>query len=102
MRINKHLQSARKRFLPIRIKFGNGIDESNGYRRSGRTTRMIDKSIQQFFDEGVCEVYDHHGTREADKLIMQKILKRLHYEHGISESDIVLDWIKLVIRKRNN
>ena len=82
-------QEVRKRL------FANGF----GRRRLGNSTRIVDHLIQNFFINGVCEVYDHHDTREATRLVFNNVLRRLDIEHTmIKKQDISIDKNKFIIR----
>lgn len=53
-------------------------------RASGRTTRLVDSVIQEFFTQPIgtkIYVYDHYGTRQADQMLLEKVAKRLETEH---------------------
>jgi hypothetical protein len=50
-------------------------------RQSGQSTRLLDQYIQEFFTKGSVRVIDHHGTRDAHRLLLEKFIKRLHAEH---------------------
>jgi len=52
-----------------------------GPRRSGRTTRLADKLIQELFETGVIIIKDHYDTRQADEELYHKITRRLQQEH---------------------
>lgn len=55
------------------------------HRASGRTTRLIDKYVQELFNnpnEWV-NVYDHWPERRAAAMLVDKIRQRLDYEHHL-------------------
>lgn len=57
------------------------------YRASGRTTRQVDKYIQELFNAGIGEwitLYDHSGCRTGNDGLFHKIRKRMEFEHGIN------------------
>lgn len=60
----------------------------SGGRRTGRTTRIVDALIQDFFTTGRCLVKDHYWTSQADRLVLKKTLRRLSVEHELNESDL--------------
>ena len=54
------------------------------YRASGRTTRIVDELVQEFFKEPLgtkIRVCDHYGTRQADEHILCKLRERIESEH---------------------
>lgn len=65
---------------------GKPIDITEGVkltpdRRSGNTTRIVDNAIQLLFGHGWIKVEDHYTSRNADRLLMDRILGRLYHEH---------------------
>ena len=52
-------------------------------RATGATTRLADEYIQKLYEnEGEwIEIHDHYGTVNADRLLLDKIIKRLNLEH---------------------
>lgn len=55
----------------------NWIEESEGERRTGRSTRIIDDIIQQLFTTGTAIVKDHKGDMVDNLAIYKKALMRL-------------------------
>lgn len=56
------------------------------YRASGRTTRLIDEFVQDFFNRPMgtkIYIYDHYGTRQADQYLLGRAIKRLENEHHV-------------------
>lgn len=61
------------------------------YRASGRTTRLIDEFVQDFFNRPMgTKIYirDHYGFRQSDNdrasaLLIDKLRARIEYEHHI-------------------
>lgn len=51
-------------------------------RRSGRSTRIIDSSVQALFTEGIVSISDHKES--MSEWIMKKTIDRLAREHGYS------------------
>lgn len=57
-------------------------------RGTGRTTRIIDKAVQDLFANGIVRIEDHHfGENESDhrratEFAFKKLLIRLRSEHG--------------------
>ena len=58
----------------------------NGLRRSGRTTRLADQLVQDFFNTGVAWCIDHHSgnSKEMNVRLHRIVFDRLHHEHGIT------------------
>lgn len=66
-------------------------------RRSGRTTRIIDNMVQQFFENGYVHVFDHHSISNDNLSRIQKIfLDRLKREHQIDKSMLSITKNKIV------
>lgn len=61
------------------------------YRRTGRSTRMVDKSIQEFFENGFSVVYDHHPTKEASDFTFRIFMDRLVREHQSEMEHLFID-----------
>lgn len=57
--------------------------ESIRRRMTGRTTQMVDEFIQKLYkNEGEwVGIYDHYPSRNADRMIMKKIIRRMQFEH---------------------
>jgi hypothetical protein len=73
-------------------------------RRSGNSTRLIDNAIQIIFSGKVCVVQDHyqHGEiKMINKLLFDRVIKRLESEHRFSwmvkNGKIYADYINLEI-----
>ena len=79
--------------------------ESIRRRMTGRTTQMVDGFIQKLYkNEGEwVEIYDHYPSRNADHMIMEKIIRRLQFEHPQDkiEVDKLNNRIKLTWSKRD-
>ena len=57
------------------------------YRATGRTTRLVDEYIQQIYNnqgEWV-RIADHYPSKQADKVVFDKVCGRLKYEHSRDE-----------------
>ena len=52
-------------------------------RRCGRTTRLVDKYVQLFFQEGIIDIVDHHRTLRSNVRLADLISSRLLTEHKI-------------------
>lgn len=66
-------------------------DKEDKWRRTGRTTRMIDSFIQDFFNRGKCEIHDHYVDKKSYDRVMDIVLERLSREHGIRNNDIIVN-----------
>lgn len=64
--------------------------ESIRRRMTGRTTQMVDNFIQKLYkNEGEwVEIYDHYPSRNADRMIMEKIIRRMQIEHPQDKLEI--------------
>ena len=51
-------------------------------RKSGRTTRIADKAIQELFKKGKVIIEDHSPEKVANRFLFKIILTRLENEHG--------------------
>jgi len=60
-------------------------------RKSGRTTRLADKYIQDLFKKGTAKIIDHYGTRDASFYLLGIILDRLEREHPETFKNIKVD-----------
>lgn len=61
------------------------------HRRTGRTTRLVDNCVQDFFDNGFCFTKDHWGTKDSNRRLMEIVLRRLYLEHNIISSMVDID-----------
>ena len=52
-----------------------------GERRSGRTTRIIDQCVQNFFKDGFVYCLDHCLSKDMNKYVQERVFKRLLFEH---------------------
>ena len=59
-------------------------------RMTGRSTRMVDEFIQKLYNnEGEwVEVYDHHPSINASKMVLAKVSRRMLFEHPQDKIDI--------------
>ena len=64
--------------------------ESIRRRMTGRTTKMVDEFIQKLYkNEGEwVEIYDHYPSRNADRMVLDKVIKRMQIEHPHDELEI--------------
>lgn len=73
--------------MKMENKFENYGDEQlfeEIFRATGRSTRLADNYIQDFFTQPMgtkIYIHDHHGTREADNYLLGVVLKRIENEH---------------------
>lgn len=70
------------------------------YRKTGRSTRLVDTFVQQLFDrrgEWV-EIFDHFRGRQANEMLVRRIQRRLMNEHGITNNDLEFDRDKCALR----
>jgi len=65
-------------------------------RRSGRTTRLCDQSIQELFNIGKVKIFDHTRHTESNKHLIKMICNRLDNEHRHVEYDV--DIKQLIIK----
>lgn len=56
-----------------------------GPRRSGRTTRIVDECIQEFFRDGYVACYDHYGSRAMNEMVQKRVCARLYSEHRLRD-----------------
>lgn len=57
------------------------------YRATGRTTRLVDEYIQKIYEnkgEWV-KIADHYHSKQADKMLADKVAERLKAEHSNDE-----------------
>jgi len=59
-------------------------------RMNGSTTRMVDEFVQKLYkNEGEwVDIYDHYPSRNADKMVMVKVLRRMSLEHPQDKLEI--------------
>jgi hypothetical protein len=53
-------------------------------RQSGKTTRLVDRNIQQFFEKGYCFIYEGRATdtqEEETNYALELFTSRLRREH---------------------
>ena len=56
-------------------------------RRSGRTTRIVDEAVQEFFTNKKVLCADHYSEdgKESSRRIQKMIVSRLQFEHSLRE-----------------
>jgi hypothetical protein len=52
------------------------------WRRTGRSTRIVDAAIQQLFLIGEVAIRDHYDRTEVHQQLANKMKRRLDMEHG--------------------
>lgn len=59
-------------------------------RMTGRTTRMVDEFIQKLYkNEGEwVPIYDHYPSIQAHRMMLQKVIKRMEFEHPSDKFEI--------------
>jgi len=60
----------------------NRTEDEILYRRTGRSTRIVDASIQQLFLTGEVIIRDHYNRREVHQRLANIMKRRLDMEHG--------------------
>lgn len=73
------------------------VNVNDFIRRSGRSTRIVDNSIQKLFIDKTVTIRDHHHTREASLLVFNRVIKRLINERLIHESNLKITKSNLTI-----
>ncbi len=78
-------------------------------RRTGRTTRIVDESVQEFFNNGKVVLNDHYwvgkgdmSPRERLRHILRVFLRRLASEHGIDVNKVTVDPESGLITRNKN
>ena len=72
-------------------------------RRTGRTTRIVDKTIQELFKDGEVIVSDHYvdgNQRQANERVFHLVMERFTREHG-SHVSVYADVRTLTIKLLN-
>lgn len=50
--------------------------------RSGKTTRTLDRLVQELFDNGICYCYENRDDSDEEKgSLMRKLATRINVEH---------------------
>ena len=77
-----------------------------GFRRTGRTTRIVDSLVQEFFENGFCELRDHMDYYPNTKQLVDNVGKRVHdrlmFEHHIDTTIDDKTRGKLILRRKLN
>lgn len=99
---SNHVIIDREDWEEARVYFG--LNSSNK-RRSGNTTRLVDRYIQNLFNGKEVLLLDHYqdGSKQTRDIGIKRmkdlVLSRLHMEHDIMPDDVIIegDFIKLKI-----
>lgn len=62
-------------------------------RQSGKTTRIVDSAIQEFFTNRKVELSDHINSDLMGRFVLQIFLRRLLSEHGIPKSSLNINYL---------
>lgn len=57
-------------------------------RRTGQSTRLIDKYIQELFTNGSVIISDHYDSEDADIWLLDRFLTRLYIEHRHTKVEV--------------
>lgn len=58
-------------------------EEEDPYRKTGRTTRIVNRCIEELFVNGYTIVKDHHDSMNSHRLVANTIAERVKAEHGV-------------------
>ena len=61
------------------------------FRRTGRTTRVVDDAIQRLFKNKEILVLDHYSTFEASHMAYLIVRNRLLTEHNIGSHELIIN-----------
>ena len=69
-------------------------------RKTGRTTRLVDAFVQELFEKRGewVKIFDHYHERNASRLLIKRIVARLNNEHGITSTDLDVDYNTMSMR----
>ena len=62
-------------------------------RRTGKTTRVIDRVIQEFFNKGIAYIYEERNNISSTNELRAKVIRRLELEHPNTKYTIKIDTI---------
>lgn len=65
-------------------------------RATGRSTRLVDKYIQDLFNNGEVVIIDHHNIQKVNNYLTSKVINRLKLEHIGLLFEVNKNKIKLV------
>jgi len=69
-------------------------------RKVGNTTREVDNAIDMLYEGYIIEARDHYalgGDRKANEMLLERILKRLLFEHQVDLNRVKVDTNKLTV-----
>ena len=61
-------------------------------RKIGQTTRIVDKTIQNFFKHGEVNLSDHYPGHQMQRYVLGIFLHRLEMEHHIALEDLYISY----------
>ena len=73
-------------------------------RATGQTTRICDDIIQKIFNTPCgewIEIHDHYGTKEADEMLLKKVMGRIENEYPNLSIEVGRTRTPLRIRRKN-
>ena len=71
----------------------------------GKTTRIIDRIIQEFFNKGKAYIYEDRNNPDDTYLLRTKVVKRLELEHPNTKytlNETTIDGIYCIILEKHN
>ena len=71
-------------------------------RAVGNTTRAIDESIQEFFNNNAVTFVDPCPTEHSQRYGFEKLLHRLEFEHGLCEDYLEISRIAKTVRLKEH
>ena len=82
------------------------MEKMDNMKGTGRSTRLVDKAIQDLFVNGFCIVQDHHREgRDDSRVLMDKVLARLKTEHKVNMEDLNIhtlnEYFRITLIKHN-
>jgi hypothetical protein len=76
----------------------NNVNLIKPGRRVGNTTRLLNYYIEELFTKGEIVVKDHHNSYVISKVLFNKIIKRLEFEHNfIKNKHFSINYLSLEI-----
>lgn len=112
--LNKKKTNDKSEVDKIQPKYPFSCSDETGIRRSGQSTRLADKYIQDLFEGKEVRISDHHWAldedntstlsqahKRASKFLVNIILRRLLSEHNLdnhSNPKVVVNKDKLTIK----
>lgn len=71
-------------------------------KQSGRSTRLVDKYIQDLFTDGEVVITDHYDTKASHIFLLHRVLKRLESEHPHAFKLVEVKDLKIKLKVGNN